>query len=631
MKNLFTFLLTSFLAALGLQQTNHKKPTNHIPLELLFSNPEIAGVRISPDGLKISYLKSDSNNKLQVYVAPTDDFHNATQVTNDTNRSIIKYFWCHDNEHVLYLQDNDGNENWNLFQTNITTKETINLTPFEKVNVRILYYNSDHPDTIIISMNHENKELHDVYSVDLKTKKVTLVAKALPNTRSWIINHNLVPQFIEVANEGGTQTLLQKQDDSWQPFLTWETHDTLTSRALFLTKDNQHLYLLDSTDANSSQLIKINLKTLQKEILLSDSTYNVCDTIHEPKTFEILAAKFEKARDEWHILNPAIQDDFDTINSLHHGDFNLVSRTSDNSKWIIVFHQDNGPTPYFLYDRITKQANFLCHNKSKLLDYKLQPMHPISFQARDGLTIHGYITYPENMDNKKVPLVLNVHGGPWARDSWGYDPETQWLANRGYACLQLNYRGSTGYGKHFLNAGNKQWGKKMLDDLVDGVNWAKQNCDIDEKNIAIYGASYGGYAALCGATFTQGIFTCAVDLFGRSNVMSRFTSIPPYWKTFMAEQIKRIGNPETEADFIKSISPFYYADQIKIPLFIAHGANDARISQDESDNIVKELEKNNVPHQYLVFENEGHGFINQENRFHCFKEIEKFLAQHMNN
>ena len=609
-----------------------EEKSNFIPLEVLFGNPEIAQIRLSPDGSKISYLKPDAHNKLQVWVANLDKT-NATQVTQDGKRSIINHLWNHDSTSILYLQDKDGNENWHIYQTNINTQTTTNLTPFDDVKVRIIYYSKHHPDTMIIAMNKDNKEEHDLYSLNLKNKKITFLEKSPKNNRDWIVDHNLQVRFARISKSDGSVDLCEKKESQWIPIIHWEFEDEGNSEHLFFSKDNRYLYLLDSTNANTSQLVKFDTLNKAKSVLTFDPKYDIAERngfIYDSDTYHIQAVKFAKDRGSWHILDTSIKDDFNAIAKVHHGDFSITSKTNDNSKWIIAFDQDTDPVSYYLYNREKKEATFLYTIKPKLLNYNLQPMHPISYTAQDGLLIHGYITYPEKKKSK-MPLIVLVHGGPWCRDSWGYDPEAQWLTNRGYACLQINYRGSSGYGKNFLNAGNKEWGKKMLDDLVDGVQWAVKHCDIDPERVAISGASHGGYTALAAAAFTKDIFKCAIDLFGRSNVLSRFTGIPPYWQSYISIQKKRVGDPDNEQDLalMKSASPYYHPENISIPIFVAHGANDARIKQEESDKIVNILKEKNIPHQYLVFENEGHGFIHQENRFHCYKEIEKFLQKYL--
>jgi dipeptidyl aminopeptidase/acylaminoacyl peptidase len=338
---------------------------------------------------------------------------------------------------------------------------------------------------------------------------------------------------------------------------------------------------------------------------------------------------FTRARREWELLDHALAPDLTAIRELDSGDFDLHSRSHDDGTWIIEFIDDNAPVSYWAYDRNTRTGRLLFHTRPALTRYTLAEMRPIQFAARDGLTVHGYLTAPVHVDGQTLPLVLNVHGGPWHRDVWGYDPESQWFANRGYACLQVNFRGSTGYGKRFLNAGNREWGGAMHDDLIDAVEWVVDQGVADPKRIAIYGGSYGGYAALAGATFTPDVFCCAVDIVGPSNLITFIETIPPYWSSYLAMLHDRVGNPETEADALIARSPLTHVDRIKIPMLIAQGANDPRVKQSESEQIVAIMEEKGIDHEYMLFPDEGHGFAKPENRLRFYAAAEKFLAKHL--
>jgi dipeptidyl aminopeptidase/acylaminoacyl peptidase len=295
----------------------------------------------------------------------------------------------------------------------------------------------------------------------------------------------------------------------------------------------------------------------------------------------------------------------------------------------VGYSLDDGPASYYVYYRNTGKFEFLFVTRPELEKYKLAPMEAVSVKTRDGLTIHGYITFPPDGRRKNLPMVLNVHGGPWARDTWGYDPEAQWMASRGFICLQMNYRGSSGYGKKFLNAANREWGGKMHDDLIDAVNWAADKGYADPKRVAIFGGSYGGYAALVGATFTPKQFRCAVDIVGPSNLLTFIRSIPPYWSVFLKEFHERVGNPDTEEAFLKSRSPLFHVSNIEIPMLIAQGANDPRVKQAESEQIVAEMKKKGIDHEYMLFPDEGHGFAKPQNRIRFYEACEKFLAKHL--
>ena len=380
---------------------------------------------------------------------------------------------------------------------------------------------------------------------------------------------------------------------------------------------------------NAGRLLKLDLASSDITVIAEDPQYDVGSIMIHPDTYEIQAVAFNKDRVEWTVLDESIKPDFDRIRDIHPGDFSITSRDENDNTWIITFTTDNGPIPFYVYNRKGQTTRFLFDNKPELNKYTLANMKPFDFTARDGLTIHGYLTLPVSEQQTNLPMVLNVHGGPWVRDTWGYDPEAQWFTSRGYACLQVNFRGSTGYGKEFLNAGDSEWGRNMHNDLIDAVDWAVQQGIADPKRIAVYGGSYGGYAALVGATFTPDLFCCAVDIVGPSNLITLIKTIPPYWSTFLATFHRRVGNPDTQEEFLKSRSPLFKVDQIKIPMLIAQGANDPRVKQSEAEQIVEAMKSKGIAYEYMLFPDEGHGFAKPENRLKFYAAAEKFLATHL--
>ena len=600
-----------------------------IPRDVLFGNPEKISPKISPNGTMMAYI-APYNDVLNVWVR-TIGADDDRVVTSDTNRGIRRYFWAEDNEHVMYLQDEGGNENWRLYAVNLKSDEIRDLTPYEDVQVRIVDHNKNFPNDILIAMNKENPQAHDVYHLDLGTGKLRLVAKNPGNYMGWVTDAELKVRGALASNpDGSIELLIRKTEKSkWQSLVIWDQDDNLSSGPLNFAKDGEHIYLIDSRDANTGRLVRMEIATKNIELIAEDPQYDVTGVLIHPDTYEIQMVGFTKARLEWVVLDESIKDDIEKIEKLDHGDYFIYNRDNADETWLVGFTADNGPISYYAYDRKTKTGAFLFDHRPELNNYVLAEMEPISFNSRDGFTIYGYVTYPPGKGKTHLPMILNVHGGPWYRDSWGYNPEAQWLANRGYACLQVNFRGSSGYGKEFLNAGNKEWGGKMHDDLVDAVNWAIEQGIADSNKVAIYGGSYGGYAALVGATFTPDLFCCAVDIVGPSNLVTWITSVPPYWSAFLDILYKRIGNPETEEEFLKSRSPLYKADQIKIPMLIAQGANDPRVAQAESEQIVEALKNNNVEHEYMLFEDEGHGFAKPENRLKFYAAAEEFLAKHL--
>jgi len=600
-----------------------------IPRRVLSGNPVKARPRISPDGKMMAYLAPVKNvlNVCVKTIGKEDD----RVVTRDDNRGIRSYFWAEDSEHIMYLQDVGGDENWRLYGVNLKTDEIKDLTSYEDVQVQIIHSDKHFPNELLIGMNKENPKVHDVYRLDLTTGKLNLVAKNPGNIISWLADADLKVRCAMAAKPDGGFDLMVRENEQadWEKLLTWDSEDSMTSWPVSFTKDGNSLYLIDSRDVNAGRLVKTEMKNGKIEVIAEDPQYDVGNVMIHPDSYEVQAVAFTRARNEWIVLDESIKDDFKAVAKLDDGDYFVSDRDNADETWLVSFTKDNGPVSYYAYEQRKKKGTFLFNHIPELEKYRLARMEPISFQARDGLTIHGYITFPIWKQKKNLPMALCVHGGPWGRDSWGYDSIAQWFANRGYVCLQVNFRGSIGYGKAFVNAGDKEWGGKMHDDLVDAVRWAVEQGYANPEKVAIYGSSYGGYAALVGATFTPDVFCCAVDIVGPSNLLTMLKSIPPYWSTMLAMFHMRVGNPDTEAEFLKSRSPLFKVDNIKIPILIVQGANDPRVKQSESEQIVEAMKKIGLEYEYMLFEDEGHGFAKPENRLKFFAAAEKFLAKHL--
>jgi dipeptidyl aminopeptidase/acylaminoacyl peptidase len=600
-----------------------------IPRKVLFGNPEKTNPQISPYGTHMAYL-APVNNVLNVWVGTigSDDYQ---PTTRDEERGVRFYFWAQDNKHIMYIQDVGGNENWRLYATNLDTHETRDLTPFENVQVQIIDHDKHFPNELLIGLNKENPQVHDVYHLDLTSGELTLVAKNPGTTMSWVTDaHFKVRAATAALSDGGTELLVRDDERSdWRKLLTWDADDSLTSGPIGFTPDGRAIYLQDSRNANAGRLVKLDIATGHVTVIAEDPHYDVGNVMIHPDTHAVQAVAFTRDRNEWVVLDETIRMDFDTLGSIHRGDFFITSRDNADTTWVVAFTVDNGPVPFYAYERKSLRATLLFDNQPALNEYTLATIEPVSFTSRDGLTIHGYLTLPPDGQKRELPMVLNVHGGPWGRDTWGYRPDAQWFANRGYACLQVNFRGSTGYGKDFVNAGDREWGRNMHNDLVDAVQWAIEKGIADPEKVAIFGGSYGGYAALVGATFTPDLFCCAVDIVGPSNLNTLIRTIPPYWSTFLATFHKRVGNPDTEEAFLNSRSPLFKVDQIKIPILIGQGANDPRVKQAESEQIVEAMKRNGIEYEYMLFPDEGHGFAKPENRLTFFAAAEKFLAKHL--
>lgn len=610
-------------------KANGGKPVELIPRTVLFGNPTKTSPQISPDGKRLAYL-APVKNVLNVWVKTVGQDDDKV-VTKDADRGIRMYFWAQDNKHIMYLQDKGGDENWRLYAVNLDSGDIRDLTPYEKVQVQVVAVDKHFPNELLIGMNKEDPKVHDVYRLDLPTGDLKLTAKNPGNIIGWVADAQLKVRGAMVATpDGGFDLLVRpKEDAEWDKIVTWSADDSLTSRPVSFNKEGDALYLVDSRNANAGRLVKMDLATKKTETIAQDPQYDAGEVMIHPDTYQVQAVAFTRARTEWTVLDSAIKDDFQAIGKLDRGDFSVYDRDHADATWLVGFTKDNGPVSFYAYEPKTKKGTFLFDHRPELKQYTLAGMEPISLKARDGLPLQGYITFPAWGQRKNLPTVLSVHGGPWGRDAWGYDPEAQWFANRGYACLQVNFRGSTGYGKEFVNAGDKQWAAKMHDDLIDAVNWAIQQGYADPKKVAIFGGSYGGYAALVGATFTPDTFCCAVDIVGPSNLITLIKSIPPYWTPLLATFYKRVGNPDTEAEFLKSRSPLFKVDQIKIPILIGQGANDPRVKQAESEQIVASMKAKGLPYEYIVFPDEGHGFAKPENRVKFFAAAERFLAKHL--
>jgi len=609
-----------------------------IPRRILFGNPERFGPRISPDGTRLAWIAPD-DGILNVFVADATDLVNAppgvvlkqaVPVTADRERGIRAFFFAHDNRHLLYLQDAGGDENWRIYAVDLIDGGVRDLTPFPDVQAQVVEVNKNFPERILIGLNKDNPQLHDVYSLDLASGELTKVADN-PGFVGWVVDAEMsVRGAIAPTPDGGSKIVVRESvDEPWQVLLDVPPDDALTTAPVAFSADGRRLLTQCSVDVDAGRLMWIETATGEYEVVVEDPQYDVASVRLHPDTRNVQIVTFLRERMETVVLDVALADDMAALQAFHPGDLTLLNRNDDDSIWLVSYALDNGPVRYALWDRAKQKATTLFDHQPALLEYPLSNMEPFAFATSDGLVIYGYLTYPLDVDRNKLPAVVLVHGGPWTRDVWGYNAEAQWLANRGYVCVQVNYRGSTGYGKEFVNIANKEWGGAMHTDLLDAVQWLVDRGYVDHDRVAIFGGSYGGYAALVGAAFTPEAFRCAVDIVGPSNLKTLIESIPPYWEPMIAQFHTRVGNPETEADFLWERSPLSKVDQIQIPLLIAQGANDPRVKQAESEQIVAALKEKGIDHEYMLFPHEGHGFAQPENRLKFYAAAEAFLARHL--
>ena len=657
MKLNFLAILTAtlLLAAILMNCSPGTKKVELIPRKVLFGNPDKASLRVSSDGKYISFL-APLEGVLNVWVAPAEKPEAAEPVTHDKKRGIRIYFWAYTNDRIIYLQDKGGDENWQVHVVNIKTKEDKNLTPFEEIpgpdgkpvtlpsgkilrpQAQIKSVSYKFPNEILVGLNNRNAQFHDIYNVNILTGNMKLVLRN-DEFIGFVIDDDYQIRFAaRMTPEGGQEFLQPDGKGGWKSFLKIAMEDMMTTGPIGLNKTGDVLYMIDSRGRNTAALTAMNLKSGETKVLMQDPKADISDVMRHPTEKTIQAAAVNYLRTEWKILDESIRPDLDYLKKVVDGDINVTSRTLDDKFWTVAYVEDNGPVRYYLYDRSKKKAKFMFTNRQKLEKVKLAKMHPVVIKSRDGLNLVSYLTLPvwTDPDNdahpkEPLPMVLFVHGGPWSRDSWGYNPYHQWLANRGYAVLSVNYRGSTGFGKNFINAGNLEWAGKMHDDLIDAVNWAIDQGIADKSKIAIMGSSYGGYATLVGLTFTPDVFACGVDVVGPSNLRTLLQTIPPYWEPLMDLWATRVGDPRTEKGrkFLDSRSPLTYVDRIKKPLLIGQGANDPRVKQSEADQIVKAMQEKNIPVTYVLYPDEGHGFARPENRLSFNAIAEIFLAKYL--
>lgn len=598
-----------------------------IPRETLFGNPEKYRARISPDGKRLSFLAPDQANVLQVFVrtiGQTDD----KAVTSDPKRGIRIYHWAQDSRTILYLQDSDGDENWHLYGVDLETGKTTDHTPFPGVRADITALDPAYPDELLVQLNKRDKTVFDVYRLNLRTAALALDTENPGDVTAWVADAKLQVRAAQVStSDGGTE--IRVRDDPQSPWRGWlkAGPDEILSFEAF-APDGKSAYLLSSLGNDTARVLERVIATNEETVVASSYVDAEALQTH-PRTHALEAVSFVGARAWWVAVDPAVKADLDGLASLFDADFTVVDRDAQDATWLVSYTSDQSPVRYYTWNRASKSGTLVFSAQPKLDKLPLAATQALQLVARDGLSLPSYFTLPVGASASNLPVVLLVHGGPWARDRWQFQPEVQWLANRGYAVLQVNYRGSTGYGKKHLAAGFREWSGRMHDDLIDALTWAVQQRIADPKRIAIYGGSYGGYATLVGLSKTPDVFACGVDVVGPSNLKTLIGSIPPYWKPLRARFDARVGNVDDakDAELVKAASPLFRADKIERPLLIAQGANDPRVKHAEAEQIVAAIRKNKGRVTYVVYPDEGHGFARPENRIDFYGRAEAFLAR----
>ena len=615
-----------------------------IPRALLFGPPERAAIQLSPDGKRVAWL-APLNGVLNIWVAHVDKLDQALPITDEQTRPIREYFWAYTGKQLIYLQDSGGDENFHVYRADIGIPGTVkvtDLTPYKGARSMVIGHSELQPTTLMVQINDRDPKWFDLYKVDLVSGKRTLVVQNDDNLAGYELDHNLALRFAtRKTADGGTQILLPETKggkQTWKPYDTISSEDSDNTGIVGIAPGGKAVYMTDSRNRDTAALYSVDIATKKQTLLAEDPKADAGEVLIHPTKQTIQAVSFNYLRPTWKVLDPSVKDDLDALAKVDGGEVHIVSRTLDDRTWIAVSVSDQHPGSYYLWDRNKHKSTFLFAARPELEKQPLVKMWPVVIETRDHLAMVSYLSLPAAADadgdgkaDHPVPMVLFVHGGPWGRDSWGYRPASQLLANRGYAVLQVNYRGSVGFGKKFVNAGNLEWGKAMHTDLIDAVNWAIEQKIAPRDQIAIMGGSYGGYATLAGLTMTPDVFACGVDIVGPSNLMTLLASVPPYWAPLLTLFKKRLGDPETAEGkaLLVAASPLTHAAAIKRPLLIGQGANDPRVKQAESEQIVKAMKEHNLPVTYIVFPDEGHGFARPPNNIAFFGAAEAFLSAHL--
>ena len=602
-----------------------------IPRKIIFGNPDRTAARISPDGSHVSWLAPD-DGVLNVWVAPIDDLESAKVITHDDYRGINNYSWAANSEYIYYMQDDGGDENYHVYSANIASGEVIDLTPIkEGARAQVEAQSASHPDHLVIGTNERDPQVFDPFFVNGKTGESELIREN-PGFISFIFDNNLEPRLGLMPTPDGGGTIV---DLDGNVVAEIPTADFLTTGAVGFNAANDAVFMIDTRERDKAALTELSLASGEITVLAESDVADISNVLIDPRAHEPIAYAVNYLKSSWTALNEDTAADFEALTAALPGSLQVVATTDDMSKWIVHEDATDKSGAYYVYDRESRSVKKMLDQRPELADYSLAPMHAVEIGSRDGLTLVSYLTLPLGSDTdgdgvpeEALPMVLWVHGGPWSRDSYGYDSVHQWLANRGYAVLSVNYRGSTGFGKAFTRASVGEWAGKMHDDLIDAVKWSiSQGIAIEDK-IAIGGGSYGGYATLVGLTFTPDVFACGVDIVGPSNLVTLLESFPDYWRPFLEGTFYLdLGDPANEEDreYMMSRSPISRVDAISAPLLVGQGQNDPRVTKIESDQIVESMADRELPVTYVNFPDEGHGFARPENRLAFFSVMEGFL------
>lgn len=611
------------------QPDNMNTSISKIPLKDFFRNAEKTSFKISPDGKYLSYI-APVESRMNIFVQEIGK-EEAQQITSETQRDIAGYFWGN-NDRILFIKDTGGDENFKLFGVDKTGENLSGLTDFDKVVTQIIDDLEEIPTEIIVGLNKRNPQIFDPYRLNIETGELKILAENPGNIQDWITDHEGRLR-IATTTDGVNTSLLYRQTeaDEFKTIITTNFKESLSP--LFFTFDNKQLYASSNIGRDKSAIVLFDLENGKElEELFAHDQVDVYDLSYSKKKQVLTSINYTTDKQQKHFLDEEYKSVFSWLeNHLEGYEVSITSVNKEEDIFIIRTYSDKSLGTYYIFKKAGQSLNKIADVAPWINEEEMATMKPVQYTSRDGLTINGYLTLPNGQEAKNLPVVINPHGGPWARDNWGYNPEVQFLANRGYAVLQMNFRGSTGYGRKFMEASFKQWGQDMQNDITDGVQWLISQGIADSNRVAIYGASYGGYATLSGITTTPDLYACAIDYVGVSNLFTFMNTIPPYWEPYLGMMYEMVGNPSVEKDslMMRKYSPVYHVDKIVTPLFIAQGANDPRVNKDESDQMVSALQKREIEVEYMVKENEGHGFHNEENKFEFYSAMETFLDKHL--
>lgn len=608
--------------------------TRQIPLEDFFRNSERTGYQLSPDGSYISYM-APYKDRLNVFVRRVDETdEHAIRITNETERSVAGYMWA-DNQRLLYMKDTAGDENYQLYGVHRDGSDDRAYTAFDGVRTSLIDDLEEQQGVVMIGMNKRNPEVFDPYRLNIETGELTLLAENPGNIQGWMTDHDGRLRVATAIVDGVNTQILYRdtEDEPFKPVLTTNFRDVVSF--MEFTPDNKEVYAATNLHRDKTILVRMNPATCEElEVLYENEHYDIASISYSRKRKKLLSVYCTGHKEPVRHYFDAEEEQLRQRIKAHFPNqrYGIADTDKAEENYLIYVGGDRTRGSYWHYNALTDEAKKIADLAPWIKSDEMNAMHPVCYTTRDGLQIEAYLTLPDGLTPdtaKQLPVVVNPHGGPWARDCWGYSSEVQFLSNRGYAVFQMNFRGSTGYGRHFLEASYKQWGLKMQDDITDGVKWLIEQGIANPKRIAIYGGSYGGYATLAGLTFTPDLYACGIDYVGVSNLFTFMQTIPPYWRPMLEMMYEQVGHPEHDADQLAATSPALHADKIKVPLFVAQGANDPRVNKAESDQMVEALRQRGVVVEYMVKDNEGHGFHNQENRFDFYRAMERFLKAHL--